>query len=408
MELITDLNSEIAKAVAEIYAPDKDDRQRLPTDLKIKSGEFKQLVDELCKDLPQPKLAKYVKAHREHLSNILLNLSRSIVTRRWTIFLASPNVYSEGGIMHSAGLLSYARTTQILDSLVAANLVARDTAAKYQTSARGALYFPGKQLKEKLYPFGLEASSESSFKKAFVRVDQPEKEWKNFNPKKLDDYVKLTEINEYAKNQVWACKEAITRVFRRNPLSSGHLYTEFQNLPSRSHKIRSNTLINGESIIEVEFNANHLRLFLAFNKTDVYGDSADAYRPIADLAKVDRQTVKSFFTAAFNSKTFDRARSDSKVPKNFCLRIIEAFERLYPNIKLFNEAEPFGVVGVQLEGHILQIAMQQLMLLNVFALPVNEAIAVNTKHKELAKLAMEDAWKRVVHPIHSKAKTFVG
>ena len=82
MQITSELNNEIAKAVAEIYNPDKDDRQRLPTDLKIKSSQFKQLISDLCKELPGPKLASHSGVHREHLSNILLNLSRSVVTRR--------------------------------------------------------------------------------------------------------------------------------------------------------------------------------------------------------------------------------------------------------------------------------------------------------------------------------------
>ena len=408
MQLTSELNSEIAKAVAEIFNPDKDDRQRLPTDLKIKSSQFEQLVSDLCKELPDPKLASHAGVHRQHLSNILLNLSRSVVTRRWTVFFSNPKVYSEGGFMQSAGFSSRARTTQILDSLVASNLVIREMVAKYQANPKGALYFPGKQLREKLYSHGLDAVSDSSFKKSFIRIDQPDKGWKDFDPKKVDDYDKIAEINEYAKKQVWACKEAITRIFFHNPATSGRLNTEFQNLPSRFHKIRGNTLINGEPITEVEFNANHFRIFLAFNKTDLYGDSSDAYRPIADLAKVDRQTVKSFLNAALNSETFDRARSDSRVPKDFCLRIIEAFERLYPNIKIFDKKNLFGAVGMKLEGEMLQIAIRKLMLSDVFALPVGGAIAVNMKHKELARLAMEEAWEQVMHPIHSNAKTFVG
>ena len=122
----------------------------------------------------------------------------------------------------------------------------------------------------------------------------------------------MAEINEYAKAQKWACKEAITRIFKYDPFTSGRLYTEFQNLPARTHKIRQNTLINDEPIKEVDFNANDLRLFLAFNKLDVYGDGTDAYREIANLAKVDRTTVKSFFTAALHCESYERGPVRSK------------------------------------------------------------------------------------------------
>ena len=153
----------------------------------------------------------------------------------------------------------------------------------------------------------------------------------------------------------------------------------FKTSPARTHKIRQNTLINDEPIKEVDFNANDLRLFLAFNKLDVYGDGTDAYREIANLAKVDRTTVKSFFTAALHCESYERARSGAKVPDTFGRRIMEAFERLYPKVQLFSGKQPFGLVGTQLEGEILQVAMRQLRLLDVFALPIHDAIAVPEK-----------------------------
>ena len=155
----------------------------------------------------------------------------------------------------------------------------------------------------------------------------------------------MAEINEYAKSQKWACKEAIIRIFKYDPFTSGRLYTEYQNLPARTHKIRQNTLINGEPIKEVDFNANDLRLFLAFNKLDVYGDGNDAYREIANLAKVDRTTVKSFFTAALHCESYERARSGAKVPDKFGRRIMEAFERLYPKVQLFSGKQPLDLLG---------------------------------------------------------------
>ena len=76
---------------------------------------------------------------------------------------------------------------------------------------------------------------------------------------------------------------------------------------------------------------------------------------------------------------------------------MEAFQRLYPRAQIFNGKRPFGLVGMQLEGEILQIAMRQLRLLDVFALSIHDAIAVNEKNYEVAKSAMEDAWLHVMH-----------
>ena len=408
MHTTSQLETEIVKAAQGTYSPDTDDRQRFPSDLSVKAESFQELVEEVGKDIASPKQGKYAENHREHLANILLNLSRSIVTRRWTIFFGDSKAYSKGGLMHSAGFTSRSRTSKILEALVASDAITRVDGAKYQDNPHGNLYYPNRELREKLFRYGLESTSEHSFDKVLVRINKPSRGWGNVDLTTVDDYHKMAEINEYAKAQTWACKEAITRIFKYDPFTSGRLHTEFQNLPARFQKIRQNTLINGEPIREVDFNANHLRLFLAFNKLDVYGDGTDAYREIANLARVDRQTVKSFFTAALNCETYERARSGARIPDKFGRDIMEAFERLYPKAQIFNGERPFGLVGFQLEGEILQIAMRQLRLLDVFALPIHDAIAVNEKNYELAKSAMEDAWHHVMHPFHPTAKTFVG
>ena len=408
MHTTSQLETEIVKAAQGTYSPDTDDRQRFPSDLSVKAESFQELVEEVGKDIASPKQGKYAENHREHLANILLNLSRSIVTRRWTIFFGDSKAYSKGGLMHSAGFTSRSRTSKILEALVASEAITRVDGAKYQDNPHGNLYYPNRELREKLFRYGLESTSEHSFDKVLVRINKPSRGWGNVDLTTVDDYHKMAEINEYAKAQTWACKEAITRIFKYDPFTCGRLHTEFQNLPARFQKIRQNTLINGEPIREVDFNANHLRLFLAFNKLDVYGDGTDAYREIANLARVDRQTVKSFFTAALNCETYERARSGARIPDKFGRDIMEAFERLYPKAQIFNGERPFGLVGFQLEGEILQIAMRQLRLLDVFALPIHDAIAVNEKNYELAKSAMEDAWHHVMHPFHPTAKTFVG
>ena len=87
---------------------------------------------------------------------------------------------------------------------------------------------------------------------------------------------------------------------------------------------------------------------------------------------------------------------------------MEAFERLYPKVQLFSGKQPFGLVGMQLEGEIIQIAMRQLRLLDVFALPIHDAIAVPEKNYDRAKTAMEDARQQVMHPFHPNAKSFAG
>ena len=113
MQITSQLETEIAKAVEDIYAPDTDDRRRFPSELAIRSNRFYKIVDEIDRDICAPSQAKYAASHRKHLANILLNLSRSIVTKRWTIFIGDPKAYSKGGLMHSIGLDSQLLVTRM-------------------------------------------------------------------------------------------------------------------------------------------------------------------------------------------------------------------------------------------------------------------------------------------------------
>ena len=45
MQTTSDLDTEIAKAVEDIYTPDTDDRQRFPSDLMVKADSFQEVVD---------------------------------------------------------------------------------------------------------------------------------------------------------------------------------------------------------------------------------------------------------------------------------------------------------------------------------------------------------------------------
>ena len=57
--------------------------------------------------------------------------------------------------MHSAGFTSRSRTTKILDALVASETITRIDGAKHQENPHGNLYYPNRDLREKLYGFGL-------------------------------------------------------------------------------------------------------------------------------------------------------------------------------------------------------------------------------------------------------------
>jgi hypothetical protein len=75
------------------------------------------------------------------------------------------------------------------------------------------------------------------------------------------------------------------------PLTKAGLYTPFQNLPDRLARVRINTLIDGEPIAEIDFNANHLRLQLAVLHKQDAGDTP--YEDIGSASGInDRESSK--------------------------------------------------------------------------------------------------------------------
>ena len=72
---------------------------------------------------------------------------------------------------------------------------------------------------EKSYTdYGLASSSERSFDKVLVRINEPSRGWRSADLTTIEEYYKIAEVNEYAKAQTWACKEAITRIFKYDPI----------------------------------------------------------------------------------------------------------------------------------------------------------------------------------------------
>jgi hypothetical protein len=248
-----------------------------------------------------------------------------------------------------------------------------------------------------------------SFGGSLLTINDPDPEylqfrWKHDHP----DYLPLAEINEFARTQRWACRSAITQSFKHTPFQSGRLITPFQNLHSRNYKVRINTLINGNPIAEVDFNANHLRMFLAFNQRDVIGDY-DAYEPIAYESGAERQKVKAFINVGLNSQSFEAtkhviARIDPYVSYKESNKIAEAFNKLYPNLELYCG---FALTAMQLEGLILKDVLLRGVRAGVLALPIHDAVAVEFDHQDWAKDAMEDAWQSVMSEFHKTAKTSV-
>jgi len=347
----------------------------------------------------------YIESNLNHWRTIVYNFIRTTATNQWVGLPGNVHDYTSGRYYNGIGL-AYKGTQKVLSELIRREWITEQTGKKFQNKPRVNHYYPSVEFQSYLIDYAMFTDNPSSFDGPLLTINDPNPEyaqfqWKHDHP----DYKPLTEINEFARTQQWACRSAITQSFKHTPFQSGRLITPFQNLQSRHYKVRINTLINGKPISEVDFNANHLRMFLAFNKRDVIGDY-DAYAPLAEESGAERNKVKAFINVGLNSESFEATKHvvarEFQVSHADSAKIAKAFVKLYPNLDLHCG---FALTAMQLEGLILKDVLLRGVKNGILALPIHDAVAVEFDHQDWAKNAMEDAWQTVMSEFHKNAKT---
>ena len=169
-------------------------------------------------------------------------------------------------------------------------------------------------------------------------------------------------------------------IYHTDFIHGGRLYTLFQNLPDRSARVRINTLIDGEPIAEIDFNANHLRLQLAVLHGQDAGDTP--YDDIGAASGInDRDIIKAFITRAMGADDRDAALNSCKTEgiTNVMFGALEAAcAELYPELELFTG---WTHQAQNLEGQILKKVMLKGVDEGVVCLPVHDAVAVPKRHQ---------------------------
>ena len=155
----------------------------------------------------------------------------------------------------------------------------------------------------------------------------------------------------------------------------------------------------------MDFNANHLRMFLAFNKTDVIGEQ-DAYEPIVYESGVSRDKVKAFINIGLNNESFEATRDVVARNKPYTShaeskQIADAFNKLYPKLNLHCK---FALVAMQLEGLVMAQVLLRSLEHGILALPIHDAIATLATETTWSLEAMSEQWTKIVRPLHNGAK----
>jgi len=335
---------------------------------------------------------------KRHWEIILLNLVFVMYQRSWLLVPGDSKFYSQDNYWTRRLGLSYRPMKTVVDYLKDNNFVEYREGKAYKDNPVAARISPLPTLTWLLWEYFLEI--EQPIEPPYLIVNTPDAGWEEIQslPQDHGEVLELTQINEFLKGQRWACKAPVQLKYKNNAFQGGRLYTPFQNLPDRKIRLRINTLINDQPIGEVDFNANHLRLNLAFNGgiqagSTPYEDLADA-AGLVGIEKDIRSKVKSFITFAMGSSDKEETRSLCRfngIDNTQFDALASAAGKLYPKLELFTG---WGIFAQNLEGQILKQVMLEGIKKDIVCLPVHDAVAVQQEHLKWAEETMLECWDR--------------
>ena len=173
-----------------------------------------------------------------------------------------------------------------------------------------------------------------------------------------------------------------------------------KSIPARKAKVRLNTLINGQPVVEIDLKANHIRMAAALQGIEL---PADPYIDIANRLGVTRDQVKLTINRSIGSSHAGRNEwgvahpDDDEVdlPLDTFKRIKEEAQRTYPFLAL---DEGLGLKLQSLEGQVMLQAMDRLLKLGIVSLPIHDALMVTDGMfaVDAAEQHLKDAWSEAL------------
>jgi hypothetical protein len=377
--------------------------------------ELHTLADFFTEQTVGKRRGKHKEQLRRHWEVVVLNLSRAALCHHWLYISLKKNSYTTEYWLKKYGF-SYSCMKTIFDYLVENDLVEARMGAQYSKGAMLTRVHPKEQLKEHLWQFFLDA--EEPIEPPYLRINKADGSWGDVIQQLPSDHtelVEMTRINEFLKGHSWACKGPVRMIYNGDIMGGGRLSTPFQNIPCRRYSLRLCTKIDGQDICEVDFSANHLRLYMALIEEEDAGE--DPYEAICANGGWEasyRSSVKWFITVAMGAGShtlLQGAPGARDSAKSACYRYgisSEQFDAIeaatlatFPKLGLY---KGFGLHAQAFEGQILKDVMLQGVEKGIVCLPVHDAIAVQVAHKDWAVAAMTETWARHVH---GKARTRV-
>ena len=363
------------------------------------------LIDKYVQATKGQRGPKQLEIYRQHWQWILLGLCRAMFMNCWLLISMDKGAYSKD-IWLQRYKIKYASVKPIIDYLKERGLIELLVGKQFKESPARTRIYPSPALASQIWEYFLD--QEQTIEGPYLTINETEDIWKEtmFEVKAdqahpdMDDMIA---INEFIKPHQWACKAPIRLVYKHTPFQGGRLITPFQNLPDRHARIRINTLIDGQPICEVDFNANHLRLNLALFAKEYAGETP--YEDICiESGVASRDMVKKFITVAMGASSEMAARNSlarERFTGDMFNRINAGVQKRYPKLQLFRG---WGIFAQNLEGQILKDVLLEGIKEDIVCLPVHDAIAVQQQHQQWAKEVMLETWQAHLDGVKTKVK----
>ena len=359
------------------------------TRLNNNRDELERAIDWLLEKTTIRLQAKSIPTYRLLCEVILLNLSKSLLQRRWLQIPKSSAAYAKRTVPHQLGF-SRRHVVHILKILYQSEAIYEVTGAKYKQDPQLSSFQPTEYFNTHLVIDAL--GCEESFDIDPVRVNGQEGLLTAREQIEFDQDVKdLTIINNFLKHHTYPLKGPMTRIYAKNVGAAGRIYCDFQALSKRQVPIRQTSLIDGEPIAEIDIIASHPRM--AIQKFYDQKIANTFYQDISDELDIFRDKVKKFFQVALSSTSRDKARGGFKKGTNYDLHDFNAIENwmkdTYPLVPLY---QSLSIRLMNHEGTMLKEVMLRGVEEGIVVLPIHDAIAVKQSDIDWGVTALKTAW----------------
>lgn len=368
-------------------------------DIEGPRDDVASVLDQITSGIPRKK-SQDQKKIRDAARMVLANLVHCIYQRKWLALPTKPEMYNKGEYLHDQLYLSHRPTMAVLEHLrdVGWLLPAVSGNNLQHTST---MHCPTPELENEIFQWLYLVSKPFTEEYIFAshREDASCSKQKFYLGLRASshDLQNMKAINNHLREQSYALHGPQQLIYLDEPdlpVMGGRVYMDLQRLPDKRAKVRLNTLINGQPVVEIDLKANHLRMAAALFKEEL---PTDPYEEIVKVTGYRRDVVKSAINRSLGSDHAGRvlhgARYDEDMPidNDTFKAITTETKRIYPFVP-FNEG--IGVMLQSLEGQIMINAQLRLIELGITALPIHDALMVNRglMIQASAEQALKECW----------------